>query len=122
MVVVLACQPLPSEPNNVPYDGGGLILAAYTQRLRAQFTTVGTGLTVYVSWATIEGTTSKVIDTDNLVSAVPGDASDYQVMDYADTGTQIADPDRMRKVTSVIVRNNALTDRPLQFYMQRTDS
>lgn len=122
MVAALACQPLPSEPvQHAPY-GGGLILAAYTQRLRAQFTTVGTGLNVYVSWATIEGTTSKVIDTDNTVSAVPGDASDYQVMDYADTGTQVADPDRMRKILSVIVRNNALTVRPIQFYMQRTDS
>lgn len=122
-VLVAACQPLPSDVQPARNDlGGGLILAAYTQRLRAQFTTVGTGLNVYVAWATIEGTSSKVIDTDNEVSAVLGDASDYPVMTYASTSTQAADPTRMRKVLSVYVRNNALTARAIQFYMQRTDS
>ena len=38
-------------------------------------------------------------------------------MDYADTGTQVADPNRMRKIETIQVKNNAITNRPLQFYI-----
>jgi len=97
-----------------------LILEAYNQRLLAQFTTNGTGLSVYTSWATISGTDSKVISTENKVSSVLGDVGTYTVIDVASSSTQVADPNRMRKVLTVQVRNNAAADRPLQFYIERT--
>jgi len=118
LTVVAACQPLPSEPR---YDhGGGLILEAYNQRLLAQFTTNGTGLGVYTSWATISGTDAKVISTENKMSTVLGDVGTYTVLDVASTSTQATDPNRMRKVLTIQVRNNAAADRPLQFYIERT--
>ena len=94
-----------------------MILRAYDQKLVGQFTTVGTGLSVYVSWATIQGTTSTVIDSDNNLASVLGDGGTYDLMDYADTGTQVADPNRMRKIETIQVKNNAITNRPLQFYI-----
>ena len=95
-----------------------MILEAYNQRLLAQLTTVGSGLSAYVSWATIDGTTSQVVSTGNIMSSVVGDVDTHVVLDV-DPGDSAVDPNRMRKVTTIMVRNNTASPRALQFYIER---
>ena len=102
-----------------------MILEAYNQRLRASVLADGASPTpspIYASWVTIAGTTSQVINAQTNFPVVPSTSTLTDVVGYADGSTAIADPNRMRKITTISMRNATAVTRTVQFSLERSGS